>query len=460
MQPALRYFDSANDLNNEKIADWMQIASWSHNDALVIDLYDRYKMNTLPLRAYQAVATAYRNEKRFSESAQIWKFLTEKDAANVVYQEGYVQTLAESGDHRLPALEGDPLVSVIIPCYNEEKNVIETIESVLNQSYTNIEVIAVNDGSSDDTGRVLNQLSELHSRLRVIHLAENQGKAVALKTGTAAAKSEWLVCIDGDAILDTHAVAFLVAPMLENARVGAVTGNPRIRTRSTLVGKVQVGEFSSIIGMIKRTQRMYGQVFTISGVVAAFRRSALAQVGYWSDDIITEDIDISWKLQLRHWSIFYEPRALCWVLMPETLKGLWKQRLRWAQGGAEVFRKYLTSLWNGKNRRMWPLFSEYCFTTAWAFTCVISFILLIFNAHGEPAASLHNIFGLAGILLSCVCITQFAVSVLIERRYEGHLLSALFWVIWFPVIYWILSLLTTLVAFTRVRVLSKKKRAR
>lgn len=77
---------------------------------------------------------------------------------------------------------------MIIPCYNEEKNVIETIESLLNQSYTNIEVIAVNDGSSDDTGRVLNQLSELHSRLRVIHLAENQGKAVALKTGDGSGK--------------------------------------------------------------------------------------------------------------------------------------------------------------------------------------------------------------------------------------------------------------------------------
>ncbi|MCV5198453.1 glycosyltransferase, partial [Escherichia coli] len=75
----------------------------------------------------------------------------------------------------------------------------------------------------------------------------------------------------------------------------------------------------------------------VSGVVAAFRRRALAEVGYWSPDMITEDIDISWKLQLRHWSIFFEPRALCWILMPETLKGLWKQRLRWAQGGAEVF---------------------------------------------------------------------------------------------------------------------------
>ncbi|MCY0536308.1 glycosyltransferase family 2 protein, partial [Klebsiella pneumoniae] len=86
--------------------------------------------------------------------------------------------------------------------------------------------------------------------------------------------------------------------------------NPRIRTRSTLVGKIQVGEYSSIIGLIKRTQRIYGNVFTVSGVIAAFRRSARAEVGYWSDDMITEDIDISWKLQLNQWTIFYEPRAL------------------------------------------------------------------------------------------------------------------------------------------------------
>ncbi len=65
------------------------------------------------------------------------------------------------------------------------------------------------------------------------------------------------------------------------------------------MGKIQVGEYSSIIGLIKRTQRIYGNVFTVSGVIAAFRRSALAEVGYWSDDMITEDIDISWKLQFR-----------------------------------------------------------------------------------------------------------------------------------------------------------------
>lgn len=90
------------------------------------------------------------------------------------------------------------------------------------------------------------------------------GEAIALKTGAAAAKSEYLVCIDGDALLDRDAAAYIVEPMLYNPRVGAVTGNPRIRTRSTLVGKIQVGEYSSIIGLIKRTQRIYGNVFTVS----------------------------------------------------------------------------------------------------------------------------------------------------------------------------------------------------
>lgn len=85
------------------------------------------------------------------------------------------------------------------------------------------------------------------------------------------------MCIDGDALLDRDAAAYIVEPMLYNPRVGAVTGNPRIRTRSTLVGKIQVGEYSSIIGLIKRTQRIYGNVFTVSGVIAAFRRSALAK---------------------------------------------------------------------------------------------------------------------------------------------------------------------------------------
>lgn len=363
-----------------------------------------------------------------------------------------------------PALEGHPLISIIVPCFNEGRNVEETLRHALMQNYRNIEVIAVNDGSSDDTAQVLDEMSEQYPKLRVVHLAQNQGKAVALRMGALAARSEYLVCIDGDALLDANAVAYLVSPLIEHPRVGAVTGNPRIRTRSTLTGRIQVGEFSSIIGLIKRTQRVLGRIFTVSGVVVAFRRSALHRVGYWSPDIMTEDIDISWKLQRDHWSIFYEPRALCWILMPESLKGLWKQRLRWAHGGGEVFLKNFGLITKTRLRYMWPLWLEFGFSTLWGFTFLITLGLWLLGMVVDMPPHLHvsRIVppSFTGLLLAIVCLMQCTVSIIIERRYEKHLLRELFWVIWYPILFWALSLFTSVVSFSRVMLSPRGQRAR
>ncbi|CAM3673016.1 Biofilm synthesis N-glycosyltransferase [Xenorhabdus thuongxuanensis] len=367
-------------------------------------------------------------------------------------------------DKEAPHLEGQPLISILIPCYNEGPNVRETLLAALNQRYPNVEVIAINDGSTDNTADELNVMAQQHQALRVIHLKQNQGKATALQAGAAAAKSDYLVCIDGDALLDRDAAVWLVKPMIDHPRVGAVTGNPRVRTRSTLVGRIQVGEFSSIIGLIKRTQRVYGQVFTVSGVVAAFNRRALAEVGYWSNDMITEDIDVSWKLQLHHWSIFFEPRAICWILMPETLRGLWKQRLRWAQGGAEVFLKNLRQLWSWQYRRMWVLFAEFCCSVIWSFTFSLSIILFLLGMFLTLPENIrvYTLFppGYTGLVLAATCLIQFTVSLVIERRYEKHVASSLFWVIWYPMVYWMLNLFTTLVSFPKVMLKVHRKRAR
>lgn len=363
-----------------------------------------------------------------------------------------------------PAPPGEPLISILIPCYNEGENAAETIGAALAQRYANLEVIAINDGSRDDTGAVLDALAAEQPRLRVVHLAQNQGKAVALRMGALVARSEYLVCIDGDALLAPDTAAYLVAPLIANPRVGAVTGNPRIRTRSTLVGRIQVGEFSSIIGLIKRTQRVYGRVFTVSGVIAAFRRSALDRVGYWSPDMITEDIDISWKLQLDHWAIFYEPRALCWILMPETLRGLWKQRLRWAQGGAEVLLKNVRSIWKWRLRYMWPLLIEFAVSALWAFAFALVIVLWLVGLLVVLPEQLQVLKimppGFTGLLLACVCLLQFAVSLFVERRYEEKLLGALFWTIWYPLAFWMITLFTTLVSFPRVMLKPRQQRAR
>lgn len=342
-----------------------------------------------------------------------------------------------------------PGVSLIVPCYNEGENVRETIRWLLDQRYPNFEVIAVNDGSRDQTGAILDDIARNEPRLRVIHFLKNQGKAMGLRYGALASNHEYLVCIDGDALLDPHATQWLVRHFLKGPRVGAVTGNPRIRTRSTLLGRIQVGEFSSIIGLIKRAQRIYGQIFTVSGVVAAFRKSALERVGFWSVDMVTEDIDISWKLQNDHWAIRFEPNALCWILMPETLRGLWRQRLRWAQGGCEVLLKYWRSLGTWRRRRMWGIFAEYFFSVTWAYTMAALIVLwmLSFVVPLPPSFQVEGpIPGWHGVLLGVTCLTQFLVSMLIDGRYEKGLARYYYWIIWYPLVYWMLNMLTTIVA--------------
>ncbi|MFY9288970.1 MAG: poly-beta-1,6-N-acetyl-D-glucosamine synthase [Alphaproteobacteria bacterium] len=362
-----------------------------------------------------------------------------------------------------PKLKEYPFVSILIPCYNEGENAAEAIEAANLQNYPDFEIIAINDGSSDNTGLVLDDLTKQYPRLRVIHFQENQGKAMALRMGAMAAKGEFLICIDGDAMLHPNATAYMVQPMVNNPRVGAVTGNPRIRTRVTLLGKVQVGEFSSIIGLIKRAQRIYGQIFTVSGVIAAFRRRALHDCGYWDLNIVTEDIDISWTLQIRHWQIQYEPCAMAWILMPETLMGLWKQRLRWAQGGVEVFFKNITRVWKWRNRRVWMLVLDFCFSSTWALTYAMSVILWWIGKYYvlPPDLNVPTIWPPAfwGLVLATVSLLQFVTALVIESRYDHKLLRAMGWTIWYPLFFWLLSLVTTIAAIPKAFFTPPRQRA-
>lgn len=155
----------------------------------------------------------------------------------------------KQGRVNAPPLPTTPSVTFLLPCHNDQNIVAETLEHLMQQNYPDFEVIAINDGSSDGTGRIPDQLADRHSRLRVIHLAANQGKATGLTAGALMTRNEFPICIDSDALLDRNAANWMMWHFLSSARVGAVTGNPRIRNRSTLFGRVQVGEFSSTAGL-------------------------------------------------------------------------------------------------------------------------------------------------------------------------------------------------------------------
>ena len=372
----------------------------------------------------------------------------------------------ERKPHRIvnqPPLRDDyPLIAVLVPCFNEEAHAEETIDALMELEYPNFEVIAINDGSKDRTGEILNALAARYPKLRVVHQLENQGKAVGLNTAALLTKAEILLGIDGDARLDPHSLHWLVRHF-DNHEVGAVTGNPRVRNRSTLLGRIQVGEFSSIVGLIKRAQRSVGLIFTVSGVITAFRRSALHEVGYWSPEKLTEDVDITWKLQLGGWEVRFEPRALCWILMPETLRGLWKQRLRWSMGGTQVLFDYLPQIFSLKNLRLWPLFIEYAASILWA--CLFMLLLIYRTADHiffriDLQSSPMLMLGWAGLLIGTTCLLQIMLSLVLDRRYDRGLLKNYFWMIWYPIVYWLLTAATAVAALPKTIFRDSEKRAR
>jgi biofilm PGA synthesis N-glycosyltransferase PgaC len=345
---------------------------------------------------------------------------------------------------RTPVLTEYPFVSVLVPAHNEQEAIESTILGLLASDYPNFEVIVVDDGSRDNTPKILMELGERYDKLRVLLLEKNQGKPSALRWGTLASRGSIIMTIDADARVEPDAMAWLVKHFVTGPRVGAVTGNPRVRNRTSLLAKIQVGEYSSIIGMIKRAQRLIGKVLTVSGVIVAFRKQALYDVGLWDIDMITDDINITWKLEKRFWDIRYEPNALCWILVPESLKGLWRQRLRWSQGGGEVIRRHVDIWTDWRYRRLWPIYLEYVSSVVWSYAYVGLCLLWLFGFFFPlPESHFSFIPSWKGSILIFMCLLQFAAALYIDSRYEKGMFRYVFWVIWYPVVYWLLTALAT-----------------
>ena len=363
-----------------------------------------------------------------------------------------------------PQLDRYPLFSILVPCHNEEKQIKDTILNLLKLDYPNYEIVAIDDGSPDTTAAILHALSEQHEQVRVVYIKENGGKGAALNTGCLVARGELLMTLDADAFLDKDALRWLAWHFVTFPRVGAVTGNPRVLNRTSLLARIQIGEYASIIGMIKRTQRILGKILTVSGVVAAFRRQAAISSGLWSSDMVTEDIDITWKLEKRFWDIRYEPRAVCWILVPETIRGLWRQRLRWAQGGVEVLLRH-SDIWHSwRQRRLWPVYIEYVVTVIWVF--IFWGLVFVWAVSALASTSLLPMQvpppippRWTGSLLALVCLLQFAVSMYMDNVYEKRFFKYIFWVIWYPFIYWMINALTVVVAVPKAVVKRKGKKA-
>jgi cellulose synthase/poly-beta-1,6-N-acetylglucosamine synthase-like glycosyltransferase/peptidoglycan/xylan/chitin deacetylase (PgdA/CDA1 family) len=230
-------------------------------------------------------------------------------------------------------------VSIVVPAYNEAVGIEAAVRSLV-ASDLRVEVIVVDDGSTDDTAAIVEGLGL--PGVRLIR-QPNAGKPAALNTGIAAASYDLVVMVDGDTVFERTTVRRLIQPFSDPG-VGAVSGNAKVANRSGLLGRWQHIEYVVGFNLDRRMYDLAKCMPTVPGAVGAFRRVALIDVGGVSDATLAEDTDLTMALCRAGWRVVYEPAAVAWTEAPATLGALWRQRYRWSYGTMQAMWKHRGAL--------------------------------------------------------------------------------------------------------------------
>lgn len=246
----------------------------------------------------------------------------------------------ESRCENLPPLS----VSVLIPAWNEEVGIVKTIDSVFKTDYPNLQVVVINDGSTDATHERVGQFMAEQGfnpdddrRLTYLSLP-NGGKARAMNYGLRYATGEIVVTVDADCVMDSGAIDRIVA-QFSDAQVGGVAGNVVVSNRRKPIEWMQQMEY--LYGFFfKRADSLFNSVYIIGGAAAAYRKEVLDQMGGFDHSIITEDIEMSTRILGCGYKTRYAADAVVYTEGPSDFRGLCNQRLRWKHGRILTFIKH------------------------------------------------------------------------------------------------------------------------
>jgi poly-beta-1,6 N-acetyl-D-glucosamine synthase len=244
-----------------------------------------------------------------------------------------------------------PAVSVLVPAYNEKLGIEATVRSMHNQGHSKFEVVVIDDGSTDGTAEIVERLRDELTGVILVSQS-NAGKASALNAGMRVAGGDIIVTVDADTVFEPGALAKLVQPLCDPT-VGAVSGNTKVANRSGVLGRWQHLEYVMGFNLDRRMYDVLGCMPTVPGAIGAFRRSALEQVGGFSDDTLAEDTDVTMALHRVGFRVVYEPRAVAWTEAPHGLRDLWRQRYRWSYGTIQsVWKHRHAAIEGGPSRRL------------------------------------------------------------------------------------------------------------
>ena len=343
------------------------------------------------------------------------------------------------GDPVLEPEGGWPGVSVLIPAYNEEAVIATSVRAALDSDYPRLEVLVLDDGSTDDTEATAIQAAAADRRCRVLRDPVNRGKAEQLNVGFARARHGLVIVTDADTHMHPHAVRYLVARIESSPVLAAVAGGPHVTNPDRLICAMQVLEAAAIIGLIRRTQSLTGRVGVVAGVLAVFNRDRVMAVGGYDGRMATEDIDLTWRLLIAGWQTAYEPRAVVGMQVPSSLPALWAQRKRWARGQGEVLHAHLREVCRWRNHRMWLLGGESLASLVWVFCLGCSLVLTVLNLLFGQHLGLFGV-GLAwGVAISVVATLQLIVALALRYPYDHWDVRAMLLGVFYPLLFWIVS---------------------
>lgn len=245
-----------------------------------------------------------------------------------------------------------PLVSIIVPAYNEEVNAARTVMSLLQQDYPNLQVVFVDDGSKDNTYATVKEAYQDKPNVEV-YTKLNGGKASALNFGIEKASGEYVVCIDADTQLRPDAVSKLMLkffpPNDKEARlVGAVAGNVKVGNEVNMITRWQSIEYITSQNFDRRAFDLLNCITVVPGAIGAFRKDAIIKAGGFTMDTLAEDCDLTMRL-LRHGYVIRNcNEAISFTEAPESMRQFMRQRFRWSFGVMQCFWKHRDALFNPK----------------------------------------------------------------------------------------------------------------
>ena len=242
--------------------------------------------------------------------------------------------------------EPPPSVTVLIPAHNEESVIVQTVTSVLLSDLTDIQVIVVDDGSSDATLELLQSNFGRNEAVQIIHQV-NRGKAAALNHALSHARTDIVVTIDADTEIESDALRKLLRHF-SDASVGAVAGNVKVGNRSRWLTRWQALEYITSQNMEKRAFDLLNCITVVPGALGAWRKKAIEDAGGITADTVAEDADLTIAIRRLGWRVTYDEEAIAWTEAPETPGVLIRQRFRWTFGTLQSFWKHRDTLFRPK----------------------------------------------------------------------------------------------------------------